>query len=177
MGIWNPTIWSTKTFEIQTFWRSDWKWSSFQKAIASVPTIWKQDHPKSKSKSQISNGLWHNGSYCSGFQMVELPDLRCHSKSKTLVTQPLFDHLKSRLVWISDPHCMIRNVCWKWKNLFRILHLFNRIGHLVPWRDVRGISCVPPTEDPAGTLRRKIGLEPLPFFFIASWKKENISFC
>ena len=27
VGIWNPTIWNLKTFEIQTFWRSDFKWS------------------------------------------------------------------------------------------------------------------------------------------------------
>ena len=35
--------------------------------------------------------------------MVGLPDFRSHSKSKTFATQPLFEHSKSRLVWISDP--------------------------------------------------------------------------
>ena len=28
--IWNPTIWNPETFEMWTFWRSDFKWSSFQ---------------------------------------------------------------------------------------------------------------------------------------------------
>ena len=39
--------------------------------------------------------------------MVELPDFRSHSKSRPFGTQPLFDHSKSRLVWISDPHCIV----------------------------------------------------------------------
>ena len=37
--------------------------------------------------------------------MVGLPDFRSHSKSGPFATQPLFNHIKSRLVWISDPHC------------------------------------------------------------------------
>ena len=41
----------------------------------------------------------------SGFQMVGLLDFRSHSKSGPFATQLLNDHLKSRLVRISDPHC------------------------------------------------------------------------
>ena len=37
--------------------------------------------------------------------MVELPDFRSHSNFGPFSTQPLFDHLKSRLARISDPHC------------------------------------------------------------------------
>ena len=37
--------------------------------------------------------------------MVGLPDFRSHSKTTPFATQPLLDHLKSRLVRISDPHC------------------------------------------------------------------------
>ena len=37
--------------------------------------------------------------------MVGLPYFRSHSKSWPFETQPHFDHSKSRLVWISDPHC------------------------------------------------------------------------
>ena len=37
--------------------------------------------------------------------MVGLPDFKSHSKSRPFATQPLFDHSKSRLVWVSDPHC------------------------------------------------------------------------
>ena len=39
----------------------------------------------------------------SWFQMVALPDFRSHSKSRPFANQPLYDHLKSRLVQISDP--------------------------------------------------------------------------
>ena len=37
--------------------------------------------------------------------MVGLLDFRSHSKSRPFANQPLFDHLKSRLVQILDPHC------------------------------------------------------------------------
>ena len=40
--------------------------------------------------------------------MVGFPDFRSHSKSRPFATQPLFDHLKSRLVSISDPHYSIQ---------------------------------------------------------------------
>ena len=43
----------------------------------------------------------------SGFQMVGLPDFRPHSKSIPFATQPVLDHSKSRLGWISDPHCIL----------------------------------------------------------------------
>ena len=52
VGIWNPTIWNPETFKIQTFWRSDYKWSLLSKgqaisfSIAMVPTIRKSDHSK-----------------------------------------------------------------------------------------------------------------------------------
>ena len=36
--------------------------------------------------------------------MVGLPDFRFHSKSRPFATQTFFDHSKSRLVLISDPH-------------------------------------------------------------------------
>ena len=45
--------------------------------------------------------------HLSRFQMVGLPDFRSHSQSRPFATQPLFDNSKSRLVQISDPHCMI----------------------------------------------------------------------
>ena len=41
----------------------------------------------------ISNVFTQNSGHLSGFQMAGLPDFRSHSKS--------------RLVWISDPHCIL----------------------------------------------------------------------
>ena len=43
-----------------------------------------------------------------GCQMVGPPDFRSHLKSGPFAKQPLFDHLKSRLVRISDPHYSVR---------------------------------------------------------------------
>ena len=42
---------------------------------------------------------------CPDFEMVGIPDLRTHSKFKPFANQPLSDHLKSRHVLISYPHC------------------------------------------------------------------------
>ena len=39
-------------------------------------------------------------------KMARLLDFRSHSKSGPFVTQSLFDHSKSRLVRILDPHCI-----------------------------------------------------------------------
>ena len=38
--------------------------------------------------------------------MIGLLDFRSNSKSGPFASQPLFDYSKSRLVWISDPHCI-----------------------------------------------------------------------
>ena len=46
-----------------------------------------------------------NSAHLSGFQMVGLLDFWSHLKSEPFANQPLFEHLKSRLVPISDPHC------------------------------------------------------------------------
>ena len=65
---------------------------------------------------RISKGFWQNGSHLFGFQIVVLPDFRSHLKCRRFATQPLFDHSKSRLVQISDPHC----VCYAWINALKI---------------------------------------------------------
>ena len=80
-----------------------WSEQGLNKAI--VPTIWKPGHSKSDIFVWISDGFWQNCGHLSGFQMVGLLDFRSHLKSGPFETQPLFDQSKSRLVWISDPHC------------------------------------------------------------------------
>ena len=42
--------------------------------------------------------------HTSGFQIVGLPDFRTHSKSWPFASQLHFNHFKSRLARISDPH-------------------------------------------------------------------------
>ena len=64
--------------------------------------------------------------------MVGLPDFRSHSKSRPFANQPLFDHCKSRLVWISDPHCILVFTIWiPSKSGFRIHTVFIFL-HRVP---------------------------------------------
>ena len=102
--IWNPTIWNPETIGIQTFWRSDFKWSDLSHGYV-VPTI-KKNIQNLDTFIQILNGCWKNGSHLSTFQMIGLPDFRSHWKSGPFETQPLINQLKSRLVQISDPHCI-----------------------------------------------------------------------
>ena len=47
--------------------------------------------------------------------MVGFTDFRSHSKSGPVATQTLFDHSKSRLVLIADPHSTVYNVSHKFK--------------------------------------------------------------
>ena len=74
-------------------------------AIAIVPTIRKPDHSKSGCFCLDFKWFLPNVGHLSGFQMFGLPDSRSTLKAGTFATQPLFDYLKSRLVWKSDPHC------------------------------------------------------------------------
>ena len=55
---------------------------------------------------QISNSFWQNGNNFSRFKMVGLLGFRSWTKSRQFETQPLFDLSKSRLVRISNPHCI-----------------------------------------------------------------------
>ena len=65
------------------------------------------------------------------------PDFRSHLKSGPIATQPIFDHCKSRLVWISDPHCIyistksIRYWLFRWKPIC-ILWWPNSLVHWGP---------------------------------------------
>ena len=53
----------------------------------------------------LKTGPFKIRTFLSRFQMFGLPNFKSHSKFGPFATQPLFDHLKSRLVRISDPHC------------------------------------------------------------------------
>ena len=87
-----------------------------------VPTIWKPDNSKSGHfcpdfKWFLTKWLpfaWLSDGWDYGFQMVRILDYRSHSKYGPFETQPLFDHSKSRLVRISDPH-------WKCNPIVRVL--------------------------------------------------------
>ena len=73
--------------------------------IALVPTIQKPTH--SKSGHFCLDFKWFPTKWqpLCRFQMVRLLDFRSCSKSRPFANQSLFDHSKSGLVWISDPHC------------------------------------------------------------------------
>ena len=105
VGIWNPTIWNQETFEVQTFRRLDFKWFGFNWLGFSYG--YGPNHLKTRPYEiwTFSNDFWQNDVHLSRFQKVGQSDFRSHLKSGPFPTQPLFDHSKSRLVRISDPHC------------------------------------------------------------------------
>ena len=105
VGIWNQTILIPEAFEIRTFWRSDFKWSGFSYGMSQTFENWTIQN--SDIFVRISNGFWQNGGHLTRFLMVGHPDFRPHSKSGPFATQPLLDHWKSKLGWISDPHCIL----------------------------------------------------------------------
>ena len=60
-----------------------------------------------KSKKSTNGDYYYNFKIAAilvNYKMVGLQNIRCHSKLGPFANQPLFDHLKSRQVWISDPH-------------------------------------------------------------------------
>ena len=89
-NIWNPDFWKLgfKRVWFSKIWVQDM-----------VPTISNPD-----DFVRISNSFWQNSSHLSRFQRVWLLDFRSHSKSGAFSNQPLFDHLKSKHVRISDTH-------------------------------------------------------------------------
>ena len=68
-----------------------------------VPTIRKPD--PSKSEHFCTDFKWFLTKWQPFVWMVGLSDFRSHSKSGSFATQLLFEHLKSRLVQISDSRC------------------------------------------------------------------------
>ena len=108
-GIWNLTIWNPKTFEVQLFEGqisngSVFKRSSFSNGYSYSPNHLKTWPFKIQRFFRISNGLWQNGGHLSWFQMVRLSD---PIPNQDHLQPNLFSyHSKSRLVRISDPHCI-----------------------------------------------------------------------
>ena len=103
VGIWNLTIWNPQAglCEGQISNGLAFKWLSFTYGYS--PNQSKTGPFKIGTfLSGFQMVIWQNGCHLSGFQMVGLPDFRSHSKSRSFPTQPLLDHLKSRLGWISD---------------------------------------------------------------------------
>ena len=99
VGIWNLTIQNPEIFDIPTFWRSDFKWSSFQMvgalamAITLVPTIKNPDHSKS-------------GHFCLDFNWLltkKRPFARISNGWASRFQIPF--KILTWLVRISDPQC------------------------------------------------------------------------
>ena len=91
VGIWNPTFGNPDFLKI--------RFQRVRLSIAMVPNI-------------LKTGIFETWTFLFQFQMfldkmvAFCPDFIHHLKSGPFATQPFFDHLKSRLVWILDPHCV-----------------------------------------------------------------------
>ena len=66
VGIWNPTPWNTETFEIRAFWRSDFKWSSFQ-----MVQLWLWYGPNHLKSGHLCKG------YALAISVKSLISVRC----------------------------------------------------------------------------------------------------
>ena len=62
---------------------------------------------------QFSLGYSFGYSYCPNLSKTQTKRLLVYKKqshtTRPFANQPVFDYLKSRLVWISDPHCMLKS--------------------------------------------------------------------
>ena len=129
-------ILNPETFEIRTFWRSDFKWWG----ISYSPNHLKTTIQNPDIFVRISNDFWQNRSHLFKFQMVGLPDFRFYLKSGSFATQPLFDYLKSRLAQILDPNCIVTspsfylcdviNECLPAKKAVKILGFLSKFSDL-----------------------------------------------
>ena len=105
VGIWNTTIRNPETLEIQTFWMWDFKWSGFSCSYIYSPNY-------------LKTGKFKIWTFLSGFQMVfdkmvvicldfKWLGFQIPSKIQTICNPTFFHYLRSRFVWISDPHCSV----------------------------------------------------------------------
>ena len=98
---------------------NDIKWSGFQRV-----GLWSRP---------FENLIIWNLDIFSRVQMVFdniaaiCPDFGSHSKSGLFANQPLFDHLKSRLVRFSDPHCVFSSLKYLGNRLRKINFYINQI--------------------------------------------------
>ena len=101
VGIWNTTIWTLCFLQVRfkLVWFSNGQ--ALAMAIATVPTIWKPD--LSKPRHICPDFKW----FLTKWRPFVWISNGCvsHSKSRPFANQPFFDHLESRQVQISDPHC------------------------------------------------------------------------
>ena len=108
--------------------KSDVQWGS------EIGTFEIQKHLKCRVfEGQISNGFWQKWQPFVCISNGWLQDFRSHSKSGPFATQPIFNHSKSRLVQISDPHCILTIFRMLFPGVL-VLHLvnnvtFNHFGH------------------------------------------------
>ena len=101
--------------------------------------------------------------------MVGLSDFRSHSKSRPFATQPLFDHSKSRLVRISDLHCV---KIFLWSLLAEYLPkflFFHLAGHVLKVFSLHGRICL---EDGLDDVRRQVVLDAVG----TVWKQHSLNF-
>ena len=76
-------IWNQETFEIQTFWRLDFKWLDFKWSCLSYGYSYhlKTGSFKSRRFDWISNGFWQNGDHLSRFQIPFEIRTKCNPTS------------------------------------------------------------------------------------------------
>ena len=107
--IWNPTIWKQDFLKVWFQMVRFFKRSGYSYCYSHSPNHLKTGPYEIQTFLSEIQIVFDKMAAICWFQMVGLLDFGSHSKSRPFEAQPLFDHSKSRLVWISDPH-FIRHV-------------------------------------------------------------------
>ena len=103
--IWNPTIWKQDFLKVWFQMVRFFKRSGYSYCYSHSPNHLKTGPYEIQTFLSEIQIVFDKMAAICWFQMVGLLDFGSHSKSRPFEAQPLFDHSKSRLVWISDPHC------------------------------------------------------------------------
>ena len=102
--IWNPTIWKQDFLKVWFQMVRFFKRSGYSYCYSHSPNHLKTGPYEIQTFLSEIQIVFDKMAAICWFQMVGLLDFGSHSKSRPFEAQPLFDHSKSRLVWISDPH-------------------------------------------------------------------------
>ena len=120
-GIWNPTIGNLETFEIWTFWRSDFKRTDLNYGYS-------PNHSKTRPLK-----IWM---FLSGFQMVydKMAALCLDFKIQTICNPTSFGPFKIQTRSDFSSHCLcFENICWFLIELYALLRYNGDLNNKNIW--------------------------------------------
>ena len=96
---WRSEYWP---FEYQTVWSSEFKWFWYSNGLfmyfVSFILDWPFRYQQVHKKTRWHPFVWYSNGW-------PVPNSNCIWIPNLFGIQPLFDHLNTKLIWYSDPHC------------------------------------------------------------------------